>query len=181
MFLGLAAAILVAATPGIARAQGSSTSSITGVVVDAEGGFVPGAAIKIKSDTTSTEFNAVSGANGVFTVPAVNVGIYTITVTLQGFKQAVLKGVTVTAGQPRPSGPRSGWRTDREVVVSGATEIIQTTSAAAATVINTKRITSLPVGSRSAELHPVPPGVQTASSVRNSTVNGLPQARSRSR
>jgi hypothetical protein len=178
MLLGLAAAILVAAIPGIARAQGSSTSSITGVVVDAEGGFVPGASIKIKSDSTSTEFTAISGSNGVFTVPAVNVGVYTITVTLQGFKQAVLKGVTVTAGQPATvrATLEVGGLTE-EVVVTAATEIIQTTSAAAATVINTKQITSLPVGSRSAlDFAQFLPGVQTASSVRNSTVNGLPQS-----
>lgn len=77
MSLGLAVAFLAAFWPTLARAQGSATSSITGVVVDAEGGFVPGATIKIKSDSTGLEFSAVSGANGAFTVPAVNVGVYT--------------------------------------------------------------------------------------------------------
>jgi hypothetical protein len=135
IFLGLAAAILVAAVPGIARAQGSSTSSITGVVVDAEGGFVPGASIKIKSDSTSAEFTAVSGANGVFTVPAVNVGVlHHHCHACKGSSRQVLKGVTVTAGQPATvrATLEVGGLTE-EVVVSAATEIIQTTSAAAAT------------------------------------------------
>ncbi len=178
MCLGIAAALFAVAIPSLARAQGSSTSSITGVVVDAEGGFVPGASVKIKSESTGAEFTAISGANGVFTVPAVNVGVYTITVTLQGFKQSVLKGVTVTAGAPATvRAVLEVGGLSEEVVVTAATEIIQTTSAAAATTINTKQITSLPVGSRSAlDFTQFLPGVQTASSVRNSTVNGLPQS-----
>ncbi len=176
--LGLLAAIAIASAPAPAFGQGSATSSITGVVVDAEGGFVPGATIKIKSESTGTEFNTVSGGNGAFTVPAVSVGVYTITVSLQGFKQSVLKGVTVTAGAPATVRAvlEVGGLTE-SVVVTAATEIIQTTSAAAATTINTKQITSLPVGSRSAlDFTQFLPGVQTASTVRNSTVNGLPQS-----
>jgi len=161
-----------------AYAQGTATSSITGVVVDGTGGVIPGATILVKSDSTGTEFSAVSNSSGAFTVPAVNVGTYTVTVTLQGFKQSVLKGVTVSAGVPATVRAvlEIGGVTE-SVVVAGATEVIQTQSAAASTTINTKQITSLPLSSRSAlDFAQFLPGVQTASSVRNSTVNGLPQS-----
>ena len=81
-------------------AQGGATSSITGVVVDNTDAVVPGATVIVKSDATGAESQTVSGANGGFTVPALNVGTYTVTVTLQGFKTAVLKDVIVTAGGP---------------------------------------------------------------------------------
>ena len=74
-------------------AQGSTTSIITGTVVDGSGGVIPGATISVKSDATGAEFTAVSNSQGVFTVQAVSVGSYTVTVTLQGFKQAVLKEI----------------------------------------------------------------------------------------
>jgi hypothetical protein len=161
-----------------AAAQGTATSSITGVVVDSGGGFVPGATVVVKSDSTGAESTTVSGANGAFTVPALNVGSYTVTVSLQGFKTAVLKSVPVNAGIPATVRAvlEIGGITET-VVVEGASQVIQTQSAASSTTINTKSITSLPVGSRSAlDFTQFLPGVQTSSSVRNSTVNGLPQS-----
>ena len=52
---------------------------------------VPGATVLVKSDATGAESQAVSGENGQFTVPALNPGTYTVTVTCRGFKTAVLK------------------------------------------------------------------------------------------
>ncbi len=174
----LPAVLLLASVASPALAQGSAASSITGVVIDVSGGVIPGASVVVKSESTGAEFTAVSNSNGAFTVPALAVGNYTVTVTLQGFKQAVLKGVTVTSGVPGTVRAvlEVGGMTET-VEVSGASEVIQTTSAAASTTINTKSITSLPVGTRSAlDFTQFLPGVQTASSVRNSTVNGLPQS-----
>ena len=175
--LGVAVVLLIALASTTAWAQ-TASSSITGVVVDSGGGFVPGATVTVKSESTGAESNAVSSGNGSFTVPALNVGTYTVTVSLQGFKTAILKGVTVTAGIPATVRAvlEIGGVTET-VVVEGASEVIQTQSAAASTTINTKSITSLPVGSRSAlDFTQFLPGVQTSSSVRNSTVNGLPQS-----
>ena len=70
----VSAVLLVAFMSTSASAQGTATSSITGVVVDSGGGFVPGATVVVKSDSTGAESTAVSGANGSFTVPALNVG-----------------------------------------------------------------------------------------------------------
>src|ERR1043165_6796610 len=93
-----ALAVVVFAAPVLA--QGSATSSITGIVVDGSGGVIPGATISVKSESTGAEFTAISNSQGAFTINAVNVGSYTVTVTLQGFKQAVLKGVSVSTGAP---------------------------------------------------------------------------------
>ena len=159
-------------------AQGTATSSIAGVVVDSADSVVPGASITVKNESTGAEFFAVSGENGGFTVPALNIGTYTVTVTLTGFKTAVLKGVTVSSGSPATVRPRLdvGGVTEN-VVVQAATEVVQTQSASVSTTVNTKSITSLPVSSRETlSFVQFLPGVQTASSTRNSTINGLPQS-----
>lgn len=67
-------AVIGAISAAPARAQGSATSSITGVVVDVSGGVIPGATITVKSERTGAEFSAVSNSQGAFTVPAVSVG-----------------------------------------------------------------------------------------------------------
>src|SRR5262245_44880700 len=140
--------LFAASTP--AFAQGGATSSIVGVVIDNTDAVVPGATVLVKSDATGAESQAVSGEHGRFTVPALNPGPYTVTVTLSGFKTSVLKEDIVTAGAPptvRAKLEIGGL--EETVVVASGTEIVQTQTAAVSTTLNTKAITTLPLTSRS--------------------------------
>lgn len=85
-----AVCLLFAAT--LAYGQGGVTTSLSGSVVDSSGGIVPGADITAKNNATSAISSAVSNENGSFTIPALNPGTYTVTVSLMGFKTAVLGG-----------------------------------------------------------------------------------------
>ena len=161
-------------------AQGGATSSISGVVVDNTDSVVPGASVLVKNDATGTEFQAVSGENGAFTVPALNPGTYTVTITLSGFKTSVLKGVIVTAGGPATVRAKlEVGGLEENIVVESASEIVQTQTAAVSTTLNTKAITTLPLSSRSTlNFIQFLPGVQTpeGGNVRSSQINGLPQS-----
>ena len=176
--IGLAALLLVLVSSSPAFAQGGATSSIVGVVEDTQGGVIPGATILATNDATGGKFTAVSGSDGAFTIPALAVGTYTVTISLQGFKNALLKGVAVTAGGP------ANVRTKLEVggvtetvTVEAASAMIQTQTSDATTTINTNQITSLPLTSRNAlNFVQFLPGVQTQGNVRNSVVAGLPES-----
>ena len=161
-----------------AFAQGTSNSSISGMVVDSGGGVIPGATITATNDATAGTSTAVSAANGTFTIPGLIAGKYTVSVALQGFKTAVLKDVTVTAGAPATvRALLEVGGISETVVVEGATEVIQTQSSAAAATIGTNQIASLPVGSRNTlDFVTFLPGVQTPGGSRDSIVNGLPQS-----
>src|SRR5690242_15605955 len=143
------AAFALACVTTPAFAQGGSSTSISGVVIDKDGGGVPGANVSAKNEATSEVANTVTNSQGNFTIPAVAVGTYTVTVTLQGFKTAVNKGVIASGGAPATVRVvlEVGGITDT-VVVLGATERIQTQASAASTTLNTKQIGSLPLGSR---------------------------------
>ena len=169
---------LLVSTSVPAMAQGTATSVISGVVVDSGDSVVPGATVTVTNESTGGESYAVTSNTGAFTVPALNIGTYTVTVTLSGFKTVVLKGVTVSAGAPATVRPRlEVGGVSETVVVQGGAEMIQTQSASVATTINTKSITSLPVSSRSTlEFVQFLPGVQTAGGTRDSRINGLPQS-----
>ena len=161
-----------------AFAQASATSSIQGVVQDTGGGVIPGATVTATNEATAGKSTVVSAANGSFTIPALNVGSYTVTVELQGFKTAVLKGVAVTAGAPASLLVKMeiGGITE-QIVVEGASSIIQTQSSAAANTITTRQIGSLPLGTRDTlQFVTLLPGVNTPGGNRDSTVNGLPQS-----
>jgi hypothetical protein len=60
--------------------------TITGIVTDPAGAVVPGAAVEAKNTETGVVFPAVSTTAGNYTIPDLPVGIYTVTVKVQGFK-----------------------------------------------------------------------------------------------
>src|SRR5687767_2048229 len=83
-----------------ALAQSGATSSLIGTVVDAGGGIVPGASIVIKDNATGTTYEATSNTSGAFSVPALDPATYTVTVSLTGFKTAVVNDVRLLAARP---------------------------------------------------------------------------------
>jgi hypothetical protein len=175
----LAAIVLIAVATTSAFAQGGSTTSqIIGTVTDASGAVIPGATVLAKNNATQTEFNATTNDQGGFTIPAVDPGSYSVTVTLMGFKTFVAKDVRVNAATP--ASVRAVLEVgglEETIVVAGGSEIIQTQSAAVSTTVDTNQILKLPTGSRSAlEFVTSLPGVNTPGGSRNSTINGLPQS-----
>lgn len=174
---GVMLGVLLVSSAG-AWAQGSSTASITGVVVDADGAVVPGADIVVKNNRTGEVFSTVSTGQGVFTIPALVTGSYTVTVSLQGFRTAVLNNVVVNSGvtaSVRATLELGG--VTESVTVQANSELVQTQTATVATVLDTRQVQNLPLSSRSAADFIVSlPGVSTAAGNRDSIVNGLPQS-----
>ena len=94
------AVVLVAVTSTFASAQGSFFSSLSGTVVDSQGGVIPGANVKIRNNGTGEEVNTVSGSDGGFSAASLPGGIYSVTVSLMGFKTSALNSVTLNAATP---------------------------------------------------------------------------------
>jgi hypothetical protein len=157
--------------------QGGTTSTLSGVVVDSGGGVVPGATVVIKHVGTGVTQSSVTNTEGAFSFPGQNIGTYTVTVTLEGFKTFVANNVVLTSGSP--ASVRAVLEVgglSEQVVVSSTSEIVQTQSSTVSNTINTSQITKLPLTSRSAmDFVTFMPGVSTPGGNRDSTINGLPQ------
>jgi carboxypeptidase family protein len=161
-----------------ANAQGSFFGSLSGTVADNSGAVIPGADVKIKNNDTGAEFNAVTGSDGGFTVASMPGGTYTVTVTLQGFKTAVLSKVTVQAAIPASVKVtlQLGAIEENITVVAESASIVQTATPAISTNMTSKQILGLPLSSRNA-LDSITslPGFNTAGAARGSTISGLPR------
>jgi hypothetical protein len=170
------AILLVFLTSTLAVAQSSSTS-ITGLVVDTGGGVLPGANVVVKNNANATTYEAVTNSSGAFTVPSLDPGTYTVTVSLNGFKTAVVNEVRLLASRPGEVkvSLEVGALTET-VEVKAATELVQTQSSTVTSTITTEQINNLPLVSRNALYFTVfLPGVETLGGPRGSTIMGLPQ------
>lgn len=174
----VAAGLFALVTTVGAFAQGSSTASISGVVVDTDGAVIPGASIVIKNTKTGESFTTVSSGAGTFSIPALITGTYSVSVSLEGFKEALLNNVVVNSGVPASvrATLEVGGLTE-QVTVQANSELVQTSSATVSTVLDTRQVASLPLSSRDASQFVVfLPGVTSPGGARDSTVNGLPQS-----
>jgi hypothetical protein len=162
----------------LVHGQVSSTGSLSGAVTDPSGAAVAGAAVTVKDNATNAEFSAQTADNGTFTVPALNAGTYTVTITAKGFKQAVVQDVKVDAARASSItvALEVGAVTETVTIVGGGGELLQTQSANVSTTITGRQITELPFTSRDAlDLVLTQPGVATVGRPRASSVNGLPK------
>src|SRR5512140_964176 len=174
--LAIVVVVLLTMAGSLAYGQGgATTSSLTGVVVDSSGGVIPGADIVAKNNATAGEFRSVSDATGTFTLPALPPGAYTVTISLMGFKTVVLPDVQLIAAQPaRVKVTLEVGQLQETVTVTGATEIVQAETAAVATTLSTKQISSVPLPTRNTlDFVAALPGVNVTSSIRGATVMGL--------
>jgi len=148
--------VLALVAPSEIAAQGA-TSAISGVVTDAEGGVIPGATVVITSNATSTKFETVTNATGTFNVPALSAGVYTVTVSLEGFKNAVVTDVRVQPGIPTTVNATLEVGTLAETVtVTGASaELINTQTPTVAATLNVDQIAQIPTPTRDLLLNAV--------------------------
>jgi len=156
---------------------GSATSSITGTVLDSSGGAIPGATVVV-SDAAGGSFTAFTNAQGVFALPSMNPGTYTVTVTLSGFKTAVVSDVRLLPGQPFDVKVQLEiGQIEETITVATSAEIINTQTATVSSTLNADQLNRMPSVTRNA-LNAIVflPGVNTPTTNRNSTVNGLPES-----
>src|SRR5258708_38473995 len=65
-----------------------NTAEIAGQVKDPSGASIAGAAVLATQSATQQKYNAVTNEAGLFLLPQLPLGEYTVTVTPPGFKQA---------------------------------------------------------------------------------------------
>ncbi len=90
--------IVLSACVGIPVTAQSNRGTLTGSVKDANGGFLPGAAVNLKETSTGSSYAAKSTAEGLFTFNELPPGSYTLTVTAPGFESYTQSGIAVDVG-----------------------------------------------------------------------------------
>jgi outer membrane receptor protein involved in Fe transport len=145
--LALLALAALCLSPGIAHAQGVTTGSITGVVLDAQKQVVPGASVVAVHEPSGTRYEATSRSDGHFSLPGMRVGgPYTVTATLAGFRPQSVKEVVVSLGVANDLQlTLSQAAMAEEVTVTAvSSEVFSSTRTGAATAVSREILQTLP-------------------------------------
>lgn len=157
--------------------KAQTTGSIAGTVVDQNGAVVPNATVNVKGEG-GQEFTVSTTENGTYRIPAVQNGLYTLTITTTaGFKKFVVTNVKVDVGLPTTVDAALEVGAQEQVVeVTSGGEVLQTETAAITRNITGREIIEKPIASRDAlDLVLLTPGANSVGRPRATSINGLPQ------
>src|ERR1041384_4015446 len=169
--------LIISSFSGMALAQTSASSRISGTVMDSAGAVVPNADVMIKNNETGAEFKLKSKEDGSFILPSLPLAVYTVTATAPGFKTTTITDVKVVVGDTvNVEVKLETGATSESVTVTGGAEVLQKESTTIGATITGRQISELPFAQRNAlDLVLNLPGTSTPGRPRTSSINGLPQ------
>jgi hypothetical protein len=173
--LGLPLFILAACLNSFA--QTTVTGELVGAVTDPSGAIVASCTVALKSDATGETQTSATSSAGEFHFSLLRPGVYTVTVTAQGFERTMQK-VTIGLGQVANLKFRLGIAEQNQAVtVEEQASMMQTDNANMATTFDSSQLANLPAPGNDITAYAfTAPGVtvSTGGGYGNFSVFGLP-------
>jgi outer membrane receptor protein involved in Fe transport len=145
--LVLAAAALLGAIRTAPVMAQATKGNLKGTVVDQNGAVIPEASITAKNQDTGVSTAPYrSTKDGVFAIPNLSPGTYTVTIESQNFKRAVYTDVKIQLGEDTvlSANLQPGGVTETVTVTAGAETAIQTETAQISASFETRKVAELP-------------------------------------
>ena len=153
LWLSLAASILWLGSGNLLLAQGVTTGSITGTVMDEKNQPLYGANVTAVHEASGTYYGAVTTASGAFNILNMRIGgPYTVKVTFIGFKPREEKDIHISLGQTVKLTfhlTEEAIAGEEIVIVAQKGEVMNSDRTGAATYINPSDLAELPSIKRS--------------------------------
>jgi hypothetical protein len=144
VFTVLIAAVLLASAEAVAQIQ---TGVLIIKAVDDQGAVIPGVTVSVTSPVLPRELVGVTDAGGIYQLPGLTVGTYTVKTTLQGFQTVVREDVIVRQGQTATIDiAMKVSAVAEEVTVRGESPIVDSKTVGARVNIDTAIIEKTPGG-----------------------------------
>jgi Carboxypeptidase regulatory-like domain/TonB dependent receptor len=125
------------------------TATITGTITDATGAVIPRAAVTVTNVLTNQSVKTESDDQGLYVVPSLRPGEYSVTAESSGFPKTVRSGITLQVAQvARVNITLQTGQLTEVVEVVGATSLLETQTSSRGAVIDQKKIVELPLNGR---------------------------------
>jgi outer membrane receptor protein involved in Fe transport len=120
--------------------------TIVGVVTDVTGAAIPGATVTVTNVAMGTTLTLQTNAVGVYQVPLLIPGEYQVSAESEGFMRAVRSGVMVRVSDRLELDMKLELgAVEQSITVTGDTPLLETTTASAGRVVDSRRIAELPI------------------------------------
>jgi hypothetical protein len=150
-FIVLAAlALLLPAGTRFLAAQAAGSASVQGTVSDPTGAAVPNATVTLRQTATGVARVTTSDGQGVYALPNVPVGPYSLNVTAQGFQSFTQTGVLEVGNNVTIDPHLTVGSASEHVEVQASGVALETETSTFKQVIDQARITELPLNGRQA-------------------------------
>jgi hypothetical protein len=134
-----------------ASAQGAAAAQLSGTVVDASGGALPGVEVTVTHAGTGASRFQITDADGNYTFTQLPIGPYKLTAQLQGFSNFEQTGIVLNVGDSRSANVKLALGTVNETItVVADAGLVQTRTLSVGQVTSEELIVGLPLNGRSA-------------------------------
>lgn len=140
----IVAALLLGGS-GMALAQNANSGEIKGTVTDTSNAVIPGAAVAIRNVQTGVVIRTVTNNDGIYDVPSVPPGDYSVTVSKPGFRESVRNGIHLQVATIAINAVLQVGAASKQVIVTAAAPLLQTEDASQNMDFNTKQVQNAPV------------------------------------
>jgi hypothetical protein len=154
--------VLVLSAFGAQRLHAQAVgATLGGTITDQSGGVVANAAIVILNTATGETRNVSTNADGIYSAPNLQPGVYSISVTATGFQKTVQPSMTLTVGATQTLNlTMQVGQSNQTVEVTAEAPSINVTNAEIGAITDESQIKELPLNARSwTDLANLQPGV----------------------
>jgi hypothetical protein len=157
-----AIAVLALLIPGPQMLAQSSNAELSGVITDTSGAVVAGAEVKAMNTATNVTYVGISNGSGLYLLPELLPGPYTVTASAPGFGQVKKSGLKLSTGDHLAQNfTLKPGAVEESVMVTTAQTLISSDEASSANVLDNNMITELPQLNRNAlDLSATTPSIQ---------------------
>ena len=149
------ALLLFTAFGAVAQEQ---TGSIEGTVRDASGAVLPGVTVEANNTSRGGTFSEVTNAEGVYRMPSLPPGRYTVTATLSGFNPSTVGNVNLLLGQILKVDHTLRVGVTESITVTAEAPLVDVKQSATATSVRSEEFEKLPIGRDFASVVTLTPG-----------------------
>jgi hypothetical protein len=148
--IALFVALIIGQFTQLAHAQSAGTASVQGTVADDTGAAVPNAKVVLTNTDTGTSRSTTSDGSGLYSIPNVPVGPYSLTVDAAGFSSYAQKGVLEVGNNVQINPVLKVGSANETVEVQSSGAALETETSSFKQVIDSARITEMPLNGRQA-------------------------------
>jgi Carboxypeptidase regulatory-like domain len=146
--LAVAGVLAILAAPTLANAQ-TDRGTIQGLITDSSGAVVPNAKVEVIQAETGTTLEIITNSDGLYTLPNLARGAYSVVVSKEGFAVAITEGIDLRAGvQIRVDVTLQPVGVEEKVVVRGSNLDVSSSTSSSLTEKLVKELPTIVTGTK---------------------------------